>query len=159
MKYRALAYNKAEDRFYYVYGLPSYGFDTEEIGEMGTPDGDFTEINPATLGRGTGYTDKIGTEIFTGDITELEVDGEKRRFAVIETTVDREYNTLPGFDGKTVKVRLQGVIAFEWQQDGKTYILLPCVDKKGVCDTERMRIVGDIHTRAERGGNGSKGKE
>ena len=37
MKYRALAYNKAEDRFYYVYGLPSYGFDTEEIGEMGTP--------------------------------------------------------------------------------------------------------------------------
>ena len=89
----------------------------------------------------------------------MEVDGEKRRFTVIETTVDREYNTLPGFDGKTVKVRLQGVIAFEWQQDGKTYILLPCVDKKGVCDTERMRIVGDIHTRAERGGNGSKGKE
>ena len=54
------------------YGLPSYGFDTEEIGEMGTPDGDFTEINPATLGRGTGYTDITGTEIFTGDITELE---------------------------------------------------------------------------------------
>ena len=95
MKYRALAYNKAEDRFYYVYGLPSYGFDTEEIGEMGTPDGDFTEINPATLGRGTGYTDITGTEIFTGDITELEVDGEKRRFTVIETTVDPDLTVRP----------------------------------------------------------------
>ena len=149
MKYRALAYNKAEDRFYYVYGLPAYGFDTDEIGEIGTPDGEFTEINPATLGRGTGYF----------DITELEVDGEKRRFTVIETTVDREYNALSGFEGKTVKVRLQGVIAFQWQEDGKTYILLPCVDKKGVCDTERMRIIGDIHTREERGSYASEGKE
>lgn len=146
--YRALAYNKAEDSFYYVYGLPSYGFDTDEIGEMGTPDGEFIEINPATIGRGTGYTDITGTEIFTGDITELKVDGEKRRFTVIETTVDREYNVLQGFEGKTVKVRLQGVIAFKWQQDGETYILLPCVNKKGVCDTERMRIIGDIYTRS-----------
>ena len=66
---------------------------------------------------------------------------------------------LPGFEGKTIKVRLKGVIAFEWQEDGKNYVLLPCVDKKGVCDTERMRIVGDIHTRAERGSYESKGKE
>ena len=159
MEYRALAYNTAEDRFYYVHGLPAYGFDTDEIGEIGTPDGEFTEINPATLGRGTDYFDITGKEIFTGDITELEVDGEKRRYTVIETTTDREYNVLPGFEGKTIKVRLKGVIAFEWQEGEKTYILLPCVDKKGVCDTERMRIVGDIHTRAERGSYGSKGKE
>lgn len=150
MKYRALAYNKAEDRFYYVYGLPSYGFDTDEIGEMGTPDGEFIEINPATLGRGTGYTDITGKEIFTGDITELKVDGEKRRFTVIEATVDREYNVLQGFEGKTVKVRLKGVIAFEWQQDGRTHILLPCVNKKGITLEEAERNVHNYLDRVKR---------
>jgi hypothetical protein len=69
VKYRALAYNRAEERFYYVYGLPSYGFNTDEIAEIGTPDGDFIDINPATLGKATGYHDKTGKEIYTGDIT------------------------------------------------------------------------------------------
>ena len=151
MKYRALTYNAAEDSYYYVYGLPSYGFETDEIAEMGLPDGSFTEIDPATIGKATGYHDRTGTEIYTGDITELKVDGEVRQFTAVETTTNREYNTLQGFIGKTVKVRLQGVIAFEWEKDGKTYVLLPCVDKKGVCDTERMRIVGDIHTKATEG--------
>ena len=150
MKYRGVAYMAAEDRFYYVYGLPSYGFNTDRIEEIGTPDGDFTTINPATLGRATGYHDMTQKEMYTGDIVELKVDGEVRRFKVIETTVDREYNVLQGFKGKTVKVRLQGVIAFEWEMDGTSFILLPCVDSRGVCDTEKMRIVGDIHTRAER---------
>lgn len=152
MKYRALAYNRAEERFYYVYGLPSYGFNTDEIAEIGTPDGDFVDINPATLGRETGYSDKTGKEIYTGDITELKVDGEIRRFEVVETNLNREYNTLAGFREKTVKVRLHGVIAFRWvSPDGQEYYLLPCVDNKGVCDTEKMKIVGDIHTSAERG--------
>lgn len=152
MKYRALAYNRAEERFYYVYGLPSYGFNTDEIAEIGTPDGDFIDINPATLGRETGYSDKTGKEIYTGDITELKVDGEIRRFEVVETNLNREYNTLAGFREKTVKVRLHGVIAFRWvSPDGQEYYLLPCVDNKGVCDTEKMKIVGDIHTSAERG--------
>lgn len=152
MKYRALAYNRAEERFYYVYGLPSYGFNTDEIAEIGTPDGDFIDINPATLGRETGYSDKTGKEIYTGDITELKVDGEIKRFEVVETNLNREYNTLAGFREKTVKVRLHGVIAFRWvSPDGQEYYLLPCVDNKGVCDTEKMKIVGDIHTSAERG--------
>ena len=150
MKYRALTYDMAEEKHRYVYGLPSYGFNTEEIGEMGIPDGSFANINPATLGKSTGYKDQGGTEIYTGDITELKVDGEIRRFEVVETTMDREYNVLPGFRGETVKVRLQGVIAFKWEEDGTAYYLLPCVDKKGVCDTERMKIVGDIHLQAER---------
>jgi hypothetical protein len=152
VKYRALAYNRAEERFYYVYGLPSYGFNTDEIAEIGTPDGDFIDINPATLGRETGYSDKTGKEIYTGDITELKVDGEIKRFEVVETNLNREYNTLAGFREKTVKVRLHGVIAFRWvSPDGQEYYLLPCVDNKGVCDTEKMKIVGDIHTSAERG--------
>jgi hypothetical protein len=152
VKYRGLAYNRAEERFYYVYGLPSYGFNTDEIAEIGTPDGDFIDINPATLGKATGYHDKTGKEIYTGDITELKVDGEIRRFEVVETILNREYNALSGFKEKTVKVQLQGVIAFRWVlQDGQEYYLLPCVDDKGVCDTEKMKIVGDIHTSAERG--------
>ena len=151
MRFRGLAYRAAEEKFYYVYGLPSYGFNTDEIAEIGTPDGDFVAINPATLGKATGYYDITKKEMYTGDIVELKVDGEIRQFTVIETTVDREYNVLQGFKGKSVKVRLQGVIAFEWEADGTKYTLLPCLDSKGVCDTERMRIVGDIHTRAERG--------
>lgn len=151
MKYRGLTYSMAEEKFYYVYGLPSYGFNTDEIAEIGTPDGDFIAINPATLGIATGYYDITKKEMYTGDIVELKVDGELRQFTVVETTLDREYNVLQGFKGKTVRVRLQGVIAFEWEQDGTTYTLLPCLDGKGVCDTEKMRIVGDIHTRAERG--------
>jgi hypothetical protein len=70
----------------------------------------------------------------------------------VETILNREYNALSGFKEKTVKVQLQGVIAFRWVlQDGQEYYLLPCVDDKGVCDTEKMKIVGDIHTSAERG--------
>ncbi len=151
MVYRGLAYDKANDLFYFVHGLPAYGFQTEEIEEIGTPDGKFVNINPATLGKGTGYKDITGTEIFTGDITELEVDGEKQRFIAEEVTVDREYNVQNGFEGKTVRVRLKNVIAFKWETGEKKYYLLPCVDKKGVCDTERMKIVGDIHTRVLKG--------
>ncbi|WP_300207622.1 YopX family protein [Bacteroides sp.] len=145
-----MAYNRAESSHYYVYGLPSYGFETDEIAEIGTVDGEFIDINPGTLGRATGYKDKKGIEMYTGDITSLEVDGKKRKFEVVEVNTDREYNTLKGFDGKTVKVRLQGVVAFKWVTGTETYYLLPCVDDKGVCDTERMEIVGDIHTQAER---------
>ena len=148
MIYRGLTYDKKKESYYFVYGLPSYGFNTDEIAEIGTPDGSFKEINPTTLGRGTGYKDIKGKEIFTGDITELDVDGELRQFEVVETTVDREYNTQKGFLGDTVKVRLQGAIAFRWVIPEGTYYLLPCVDENGVCDTERMNIVGDIHTKA-----------
>ena len=155
MIYRGLTYNKSDDSYCFVYGLPSYGFNTDEIAEIGTPDGSFTEINPATLGRGTGYKDIEGKEIFTGDIVELEVDGELRHYEVIETTVDREYNTLKGFLGNTVRVRLQGVIAFAWYTPTERYYLLPGVDENGVCDTERMKIIGDIHTTALREANES----
>lgn len=150
MKYRGLAYDRAKESHYYVYGLPSYGFETDEIAEIGTVEGEFININPATLGRATGYRDKKGVEMFTGDITTLEVNGEKRTFEVVEVNTDREYNTLKGFDGKTVKVRLQGVVAFKWDTGKEIYHLLPCVDDKDICDTERMEIVGDIHTQAER---------
>ena len=110
MKYRGLTFNRTTLSYGWVYGMPSYGYETEEIAEIGTPDGEFFEINPATLGEETDYRDRHGKPIYTGDITTLKVDGEVREFVVDRATVDREYNTLPGFEGKTVKVRLSGVV-------------------------------------------------
>lgn len=110
MKYRGLTYNKEKESYEWVYGLPSYGYATDEVAEIGTVYGDFREIFPDTLGEQTPYRDKNGKEIYTGDIVALEVDGQIREFVVDKATVDREYNTLQGFTGKdgsnTVKVRL-----------------------------------------------------
>lgn len=110
MKYRGLTYNREKECYEWVYGMPSYGYETDEIAEIGTVYGDFREIFPDTLGEQTPYRDKNGKEIYTGDIVALEVGGQIREFVVDKATVDREYNTLQGFTGKdgsnTVKVRL-----------------------------------------------------
>ena len=151
MKYRGLTYDKSTDSYKWVYGLPSYGFETEEIAEIGTPHGDFYDIDPATLGKQTEYRDRHRKPIYTGDITTLEVDGELREFEVVEITTDREYNTLPGFEGKTVKVRLSGVIAFRWvAPDGQVFDLLPCVNEAGVSDTFFMEVIDTVAERAVR---------
>lgn len=104
MKYRGLTYNREKESYEWVYGLPSYGYATDEVAEIGTVYGDFREIFPDTLGEQTPYRDKNGKEIYTGDIVALEVDGQIREFVVDKATVDREYNTLPSFEGDTVKV-------------------------------------------------------
>lgn len=159
MKYRGLTYNKKEDKYEYVYGMPSYGYETEEIAEIGTPYGDFYDIDPATLGEETEYRDRHGKKMYTGDITTLEVDGEVREFVVDKATVEREYNTLPGFEGKTVKVRLADVVIFRWiSPDGVIHQLLPCVNEAGVSDAYFMEIVDTVHERAVRESEG-KGKE
>lgn len=110
MKYRGLTYNREKESYEWVYGLPSYGYATDEVAEIGTVYGDFKEIFPDTLGEQTPYRDKNGKEIYTGDIVALEVDGQIREFVVDKATVDREYNTLPNFEGDTVKVRLADVV-------------------------------------------------
>lgn len=149
MKYRGLTFDRTEKAYKWVYGMPSYGFETEEIAEIGTPNGDFYDIDPATLGEETEYTDKHGKQMYTGDITTLLVDGEVREFVVDRATVDREYNTLPGFEGETVKVRLAGVVVFRWiDPDGIIHQLLPCVDPMGVDDTLQMEIIGTVAERA-----------
>lgn len=151
MKYRGLTWDRNKFEYKWVYGLPSYGFETEEISEIGTPNGDFYEINPATLGKQTEYRDRHGKPIYTGDITTLEVDGELREFEVVEITTDREYNTLNGFTGYTVKVRLSGVVAFRWTApDGQVFDLLPCVNEAGVSDTAFMEIIDTVAERAVR---------
>lgn len=151
MKYRGLTWDKDKEKYKWVYGLPSYGFETEEIAEIGTPYGDFFNIDPASLGKQTQYRDRHKKPIFTGDITTLEVDGEVREFEVVEITTDREYNTLPGFEGKTVKVRLSGVIAFRWlAPDGQVFDLLPCVNEAGISDTAFMEIIDTVAERAVR---------
>lgn len=152
MKYRGLTFNRTTLTYEWVYGMPSYGYETEEIAEIGTPDGEFFEINPATLGEETDYRDRHGKPIYTGDITTLKVDGEVREFVVDRTTVDREYNTLPGFEGKTVKVRLSGVVVFRWiDSEGIIHQLLPCVDDTlGACDCHFMEIIDTVAERAVR---------
>ena len=160
MKYRGLTFNRTTLTYEWVYGMPSYGYETEEIAEIGTPDGEFFEINPATLGEETDYTDRHGKHIYTGDITTLKVDGEVREFVVDRATVDREYNALPGFKGKTVKVRLSGVVVFRWiDSEGIIHQLLPCVDDTlGACDCHFMEIVDTVAERAVRESE-SKGKK
>lgn len=160
MKYRGLTYNKEKESYEWVYGLPSYGYATDEVAEIGTVYGDFREIFPDTLGEQTPYRDKNGKEIYTGDIVALEVDGQIREFVVDKATVDREYNTLQGFTGKdgsnTVKVRLADVVIFRWiDTEGVIHQLLPCVNEAGVSDTASMEIIGTI---AERGVQESESK-
>lgn len=155
MKYRGLAFDKEKQAYKWVYGMPSYGFETEEIAEIGTPDGGFYDIDPETLGEETGYKDKHGKQMYTGDITTLLVDGEVREFVVDRATVDREYNTLPGFEGSTVKVRLSGVVIFRWiSPDGIIHQLLPCVDPVGTDDTSYMEIIDTVAERAIRENKG-----
>ncbi|TGY92598.1 hypothetical protein E5329_19275 [Petralouisia muris] len=149
MKYRGLTFDRKKQAYKWVYGMPSYGFETEEIAEIGTPNGDFYDIDPTTLGEETEYTDKHGKRMYTGDIVTLLVDGEVREFVVDRATVDREYNTLPGFEGETVKVRLAGVVVFRWiDPDGIIHQLLPCVDPMGIDDTLLMEIIGAVAERA-----------
>lgn len=152
MKYRGLTFNRTTLTYEWVYGMPSYGYETEEIAEIGTPDGEFFEINPATLGEETDYRDRHGKPIYTGDITTLKADGEVREFVVDRATVDKEYNTLPGFEGKTVKVRLSGVVVFRWiDSEGIIHQLLPCVDDTlGACDCHFMEIIDTVAERAVR---------
>lgn len=151
MKYRGLIYNKEKQAYEWVFGMPSYGFETEEIAEIGTPYGDFYDIIPESLGEETEYTDRNGKRMYTGDIVTLEVDGEKREFVVDRETVDREYKTLPGFEGETVKVKLAGVVVFRWiDKDGIIHELLPCVDSKGTSDCSFMEIIDTVHERAVR---------
>jgi len=107
VKYRGLTFDGETQEHKWVYGMPSYGFGTEEIAEIGTTDGEFYEIDPETLGEETEYKDRHGRQIYTGDIVALEVDSSIREFVV-----DRECDPLPGFVGKTAKARLSGVVVF-----------------------------------------------
>lgn len=72
-KYRGLT--KKSGKYEWVFGMPSYGYESEEIAEIGTPDGDFYEIDPETLGEETEYRDRHGKPIYTGDKAKLRVDG------------------------------------------------------------------------------------
>lgn len=130
-----------------IYGLPSYGFHSEDIKEIGTPEGDFEEVKPGTIGEYTGFNDKNGTGIYTGDITKLILPGEVRLFEVTKTMVDRELVPPKGFSaaGKNI-VRLH-TYAFIWIDTGN--ILLPCVDIRGKCDAEKMVVVGNVHQNPE----------
>ena len=164
MRYRGLTWNDALEKHEWIYGMPSYGYGTGEITQIETIEAvagtHFHNIIPESLGEETEYTDKHGKQMYTGDIATLLVDGEVREFTVERATVDREYNTLPGFDGETVKVRLAGVVVFRWMApDGITHQLLPCVNEKGIADPYRMEIIGTVVERAVREGESESQKQ
>ncbi|MCM1240477.1 MAG: YopX family protein [Lachnospiraceae bacterium] len=152
MRYRGLT-EKGE----MVYGMPSYGFQSEEVAEIGTPDGDFQEIMPGTLGEYTGYTDRKGNGIYTGDITRLVLPGgEARLFEVAKMILDREMVPPKGFTAAGRNMVRLNTYAFIWLENGA--VLLPCVDQKGRCDTGKMEIIGNVHQNPGllvRGGGGS----
>lgn len=121
-----------------VYGMPSYGFMDYEVTEIGFPDGDFAKIIKGSLSEPTGFCDRTGMQIYTGDYVELELPSGVRRFEVKKKMIDRELVPPKGFTAEGKNVVRMNTFVFEYEG---TY-LLPCVDADGVCDTEKMRIVG-----------------
>lgn len=96
------------------------------------------------LMQSTGMVDENENEIYSGDLTELDVDGEKRLFEVQIRQVVRKVKSHPDFYDEYAKVAIQGVV-FLWEG----YELFPCIDGQGVIDTSRMRIVGNIYENSE----------
>ena len=94
MKYRGLTFDKEKMEHKWVFGMPSYGYETEKITEIETIEAvagtHFHNIIPESLGEETKYTDKHGKRMYTGDIAAMPVDGEAREFIVERATVDRE---------------------------------------------------------------------
>ncbi|MEG0259437.1 MAG: YopX family protein [Lysinibacillus sp.] len=99
----------------------------------------------------TGLTDRYDKELYDGDITTLEVEGETRHFKVAIKTVVRELLSHPSFADDTAKIVITGVV-FEWND----FELFPCVDENGVPDNKRMKKVGNIYENPELLYEGSK---
>ncbi|KQN96969.1 hypothetical protein [Paenibacillus sp. Leaf72] len=105
--------------------------------ELGVPFAYY--VRPETVRQGVRLPDRFGNEMFDGDITELEVEGEKRRFVVRIGTVVRDIECDPPFSEEIERASITGVY-FEWE--GKK--LFPLVDKHDVPDNERMVIIGNV---------------
>lgn len=100
--------------------------------------------------------ESVEVKLFDGDTMQGVLRKTGTEFVVDKATVDREYNTLPNFEGDTVKVRLADVVIFRWiDPEGVIHQLLPCVNEAGVSDTAFMEIIGTV---AERGVQESESK-
>lgn len=106
--------------------------------------GDFL-IDPETVCRYTGKTDKTDRKIFEGDICKLILpDGEIRYFKVSIKSVVRKVLCHPDFEDEVSKVEITGIV-FEWNG----YELFPCIDTYGVPDYKMMEVVGNIFDNPE----------
>lgn len=139
------------DQWVYGTGFHTTEFTKEFAEEVGKPGETFIftesgwiEVYPESVGEYTGLKDKNDKEIYEKDITELEVDGEIRRFVVNIKTVIRDVVSHPSFDDETAKVAITGVV-FEWGG----FELFPCVDDKGESDNSKMTVVGNIYENPE----------
>lgn len=97
-------------------------------------------IDPETVCRYTGLTDKDDRKIFEGDIVKLILPGgEVRHFKVSIKSVVRKVLCHPDFDDKVSRVEITGIV-FEWNN----YELFPCIDTYGVPDYKMMEVIGNI---------------
>lgn len=134
MKYRGLTYDREKESYEWVYGMPSYGYETDEIAEIGTVYGDFKEIFPDTLGEQTPYRDKNGKEMYTGDIVALEVDGQVREFVVDKTT--------GALDSKTSREVLN--FLKQLNEEGNTIVMITH-DNSIAMEAKRVVRIADGH--------------
>lgn len=86
----------------------------------------------------TGLRDRNGMPIHTGNQVKLILDnGEERIFDVCFRTAERIIiKTLPGFEPEETEVSITGIF-FHWQG----HYMLPCVDKNGVSDVNKMEVI------------------
>lgn len=136
---------KRMDTGEWVEGLPGYSVADGNIEEIETRNEGIIIVDPDTICRYTGLTDRNGHKIFEGNIVKLVLpSGEVRHFKVTIKSVVRKVLCHPDFDDKFSTVEITGVV-FEWQG----YELFPCVNAYGVPDYKVMEVVGNIFDNPE----------
>lgn len=102
------------------------------------------QVIKETVSQFIGSKDTNGLEIYEGDITELDVDGEVRRYEVAIETVVRKVKSHPTFADEYAEVEITGVV-FKWNG----FELFPCTKYRGLSDLQRMKVIGNIYDNPE----------
>lgn len=126
----------------YNYGI-GYDENTNKISATGY------EIDVDTICRSTSLLNSDYDTIYENDIMQLVLpDKSVRNFKVVIKSDDRYVTNLDGFVKGTSHVLINGVF-FEWYANGECYNLLPCLDDSNVCDTLKMKKIGNAFDNPE----------